>query len=364
MANLQHNRYFCGLLISIFTSAYILSDKTIVNFLGIVFILFLMIQFGSKTYTGVYTTWIGPYLGHNINPRSLGRWAIVSGATDGLGLEYSRQLAANRMNIVLVSRSPEKLARVAAELEDEFKIETKTIVVDFSRSPTEYFEFLRDELGKLENIGILVNNVGICYDKPIPFDSTEVSLNFMQTLININIFAALTLTKIVLPFMMERNKGAIINIGSITSEIGLPFFSLYSSTKSFIQQFTADLSKEYFNTKIIFQYQYPSYITSKMSNFKKPTLFVPSPKSYVQYALKSLGLQTSSPIWPWHRIVIPLIHGYKFLMPGFTDDVTQFYAKCFWIGYLKRKIKRDKKQAYSNKQGDRESCQCSQSVTI
>ncbi|RXM96696.1 Testosterone 17-beta-dehydrogenase 3 [Acipenser ruthenus] len=95
---------------------------------------------------------------------SLGEWAVITGGTDGIGRAYAFELAKRGMNIVLISRTLEKLNKVAKEIEDDTGRSVKVIASDFTRE--DIYENIEDNLKGLD-VGILVNNVGMLFS-PIP----------------------------------------------------------------------------------------------------------------------------------------------------------------------------------------------------
>lgn len=104
------------------------------------------------------------YTAPGVSPPSLGSWAVVTGATDGIGKGFAQQLAKQGLNLVLVSRSLDKLTTVAREIEEKFDVKTKVVDIDFTVD--------RDAQSRLEtetkdlNVGVLINNVGVSYDHP------------------------------------------------------------------------------------------------------------------------------------------------------------------------------------------------------
>merc|ERR1712048_315786 len=103
-----------------------------------------------------------PKFGMKLNLKKFGSWAVITGATDGIGKAIAKQLAKQGLNLVMISRFEDKLKATAEEIGSE-KIEIKTISYDFS-DPDDYDRIA----GQLKNldIGILVNNVGMSYDHP------------------------------------------------------------------------------------------------------------------------------------------------------------------------------------------------------
>jgi short-subunit dehydrogenase len=91
--------------------------------------------------------------------KKYGEWAVVTGATDGLGKEYARELARRGMKVVLISRNPEKLQRVADELGKDTKSDFVIVAADFTKGK-DIYPSIQQALHGLD-IGVLVNNVGI-----------------------------------------------------------------------------------------------------------------------------------------------------------------------------------------------------------
>ncbi|XP_069479427.1 very-long-chain 3-oxoacyl-CoA reductase [Ambystoma mexicanum] len=222
----------------------------------------------------------------------LGRWAVVTGATDGIGKAYVEELARRGMKIVLVSRSQEKLDQVAREIEEKFKVETKTIAADFSDSQAIY-KRIQSGLDGLD-IGTLVNNVGLSYSYPEYFLDIPDLDNTLNSMININITSVVQMTRLVLPGMLERSRGVILNISSASALYPVPLLTVYSATKAFVDFFSRGLHAEYKSKGIIVQSVLPFFVATKMSKIRKPTWDKPSPECYVRSALGTVGLQSQT----------------------------------------------------------------------
>ena len=114
-----------------------------------------------------------------------GNWAVITGASDGIGKEYAFQLAKKGFNIVLVSRTQSKLETVASEIQSKYKKETKIVAFDASTNAPENYQLLEDSLQGLP-VSILINNVGASHSIPVSFlDTTEEEMNQIITLNNI-----------------------------------------------------------------------------------------------------------------------------------------------------------------------------------
>ncbi|XP_075423352.1 very-long-chain 3-oxoacyl-CoA reductase isoform X2 [Ascaphus truei] len=238
--------------------------------------------------------------GAQVGPR-LGKWAVVTGATDGIGKAYAEELARRGMGIVLISRSPEKLDVVAREIREKFKVETKTIEADFGK-PEEIYKRIQAGLEGLE-IGVLVNNVGMSYNYPEYFLDIADLETTLDKLININITSVCKMTRLILPGMLERSKGVILNISSASGMYPVPLLTVYSATKAFVDFFSRGLHAEYKSKGITMQSVLPFFVATKMSKIRKPTWDTPSPEAYVRSALNTVGLQSQTNGYLPHAIM-------------------------------------------------------------
>ncbi|XP_020783115.2 very-long-chain 3-oxoacyl-CoA reductase-B [Boleophthalmus pectinirostris] len=226
--------------------------------------------------------------GRLVSPANLGQWAVVTGATDGIGKAYAEELARRGFSIVLISRSQDKLDDVAKAVESKYGVQTKTIAADFSS--VDIYSNIEDGLRGLE-IGVLVNNVGISYSYPEFFLRIPNLNSFIDTMVNINIVSVCQMTRIVLPQMVDRKKGAILNLSSASGMHPLPLLTVYSASKAFVDYFSQGLQAEYKSKGVIIQSIMPFYVATKMSKIRRPTLDKPTPERYVKAALNTVGLQ-------------------------------------------------------------------------
>ncbi|XP_063145703.1 very-long-chain 3-oxoacyl-CoA reductase [Candoia aspera] len=230
-----------------------------------------------------------------------GTWAVITGATDGIGKAYAEALAKHGMKVVLISRSQEKLDKIASEIKSKFKVETKTIVADFSNRENIYSN-IKAGLEGLE-IGILVNNVGASYDYPEYFLEVPDLDKNIDSMINVNVISMCKMTQLVLPRMVERSKGIIVNISSMSALMSTPFLSLYSGSKAFTNVFSQALSMEYRDKGILVQTVQPYFVVTKMSKLRRSNFFRPTPEQYVKYSLNTLGLEAVTCGYPSHALV-------------------------------------------------------------
>ena len=227
--------------------------------------------------------YIVPLFGYVHDLRKYGEWAVVTGSTDGIGLQYALQLAAKGFNIVLVSRSEEKLQTVSKEITEKFNVKTKVIVYDFTN--IDGYENIRKELENLD-IGILVNNVGMAYGKPVRHDDSDILKTF--NIMAVNMFSCIDMSHAVITGMSKRKRGLIIHISSLASKFHVPFANVYFATKIFMSKFVRCFSYE--NEGIIdHQLVLPSYVESKMSKQKASFFLCPTAKDFVRSAINTIG---------------------------------------------------------------------------
>lgn len=254
-------------------------------------------------------------LGKPLDVSKLGEWALVTGSTDGIGKAYAMALAKKGLNIVLVSRTPFKLQNVAAEIESKYKVKTKIIDIDFTSSDKDYIPRLQTELKDLE-IGLLVNNVGLSYDHPEEFLKIENGEQKVRDLVNVNITSMNAMTRLILPQMKQRQKGAVINLSSMSALIPAPLLSVYAGVKAYVDTFTKGLALEYGKYGITVQCVLPGYVVSNMSGLKRPSFIAPTPDVFVKSALGRLGVFSRTTGYIVHDLMVAFI----WLLPDFVAD--------------------------------------------
>jgi short-subunit dehydrogenase len=167
-------------------------------------------------------------------------WALVTGATSGIGESYSRLLAGNNYNIVLVARDLPRLQERAAALEAKFGISTHVIQADLATDEG----CLKVEKYIVENqIDVLVNNAGFGTSKAFTMSTLEVE----QQLLDVLVRTPMRLMHVALPLMKARNNGIIINVSSVAGYIA---GGTYSASKSYLTVLSESLNTELSATNI------------------------------------------------------------------------------------------------------------------
>lgn len=277
---------------------------------GLLFCIYLVWTVLSAVFNLLYTCYIGKLLGRAIDVKKLGPWAVITGATDGLGKAYAEEFAKRGINVVLISRSLFKLQTVAKDIELQFGVKTRVIDVDFTGG-REIYDKIGAQLADLD-IGVLVNNVGMSYAHPEFLASVTDGGDFCMRLMHCNILSVTSMSLLVLPKMIEKRKGLILNVSSLSAVLPTPLLSMYSSSKAFVEKFSRDLALETQHFGVTIQCVLPGFVATNMSRFKS-SLTVPSPKQFVKCSMNTLGLEVSSPGYWLHKIQMAFYNVCMFL---------------------------------------------------
>jgi len=159
-------------------------------------------------------------------PRKYGPWALITGASHGLGAEFARQVAALGLNIVLVARSADELQTRADELEHAASVQTRTVPLDLSRDDA--VDRLIAATRDLE-IGLLINNAGISIVRPF----LSLDPEFLDRQLRVNNRAGLLLARHYGEQMVRRGHGGMIFVSSGSALHGTPWSASYCATKAF-----------------------------------------------------------------------------------------------------------------------------------
>jgi short-subunit dehydrogenase len=169
----------------------------------------------------------------------MNKTALITGASSGIGLELAKCFATEKINLVLVARSHDKLNSLANELRSEFGIEVYVLSKDLGiyLNALEVFTFCKTNS---IHIDYLVNNAGFGdYG-----DFAQSKWEKQASMINLNITTLTYLTHLFLPGMLERKFGRILNVASIASFMPGPLMSVYYATKAFVLHFSEGISEE------------------------------------------------------------------------------------------------------------------------
>lgn len=233
-------------------------------------------------------------------------WALVTGASSGIGRDMSRYLSELGYNLILVARNKEELDNLKQELEKKSSIQIQVIPEDLSNKQNCF-----DLYEKTKNIDIdlLINNAGFgVFGKFI-----ETDLDKEIDLINTNITAVHVLTKLYLKDMIKNNKGHILNVASIAGMEPGPLMSAYYASKAYVirmsRAISKELKKEKLNVKISILCPGPTNTNfNNVANvvFKAPTM---SSEKVAKYGIDKT------------------LKGKLIIVPGITNKCVRFFSK-------------------------------------
>ncbi|KAL8776289.1 MAG: hypothetical protein Q9194_003244 [Teloschistes cf. exilis] len=225
-------------------------------------------------------------------------WAIITGASDGLGKEFALHLSRAPFNLLLISRTASKLDALASQIRSQNpKIQVKTLSYDFSTSDSANVGALKDAVEGLLDVAVLINNVGKSHDIPVPFVETEE--REMKGIVDINCHGTLLMTSLVAPRMVSQRRGLILTMGSFGGLIPTPLLATYSGSKAFLQQWSTALGSELERYGVRVELVQIYLVTSAMSKIRRPSLMVPSAKAFVGSTLRSVGRTGGAQGWGW-----------------------------------------------------------------
>ncbi len=166
-------------------------------------------------------------------------WALVTGASGGIGEEFARQLAAKGVNLVLAARSEKKLAALAAEIEGKYGVKAVAEPADLAVSGGAEALVRRVRERGIE-VDHLINNAGYGVLGPFVENDLEEEVGMLR----LNCESLQVLCRLLLPGMIERKRGGILNVSSVGGFQPVPYFATYGGTKAFVQSFTEALRME------------------------------------------------------------------------------------------------------------------------
>ncbi len=167
------------------------------------------------------------------------RWALVTGASAGIGRALAQQLAAAGTHLVLTARRRERLAELAARLRDQHTVRVESFAADLGRAsaPEEIFTFTQEKGIAIE---LLINNAGFgAYG-----EFHKLDLARQLEMVQVNITAAVHLTRLYLPAMIDRRRGDILIVASTAAFQAVPYITTYAATKAFDLLFAEALAEE------------------------------------------------------------------------------------------------------------------------
>lgn len=232
-------------------------------------------------------------------------WALVTGATAGIGESFSRLLAANRYNLVLVARDLPRLQERAQALEEKFGVKTHVIQADLATN--EGCQKIEQYISE-NQIDVLINNAGFGTSKAFTMSTLEIEQQMMDVLVR----TPMRLMHVALPLMKQRNNGVIINVSSVAGYIA---GGSYSASKSYLTVLSESLHTELAGTNVKISALCPGFTRTefhqrgKMSMKALPNFMWLTSDYLVEQSWKDAmkGEAVSVPGWQYKLLVL-IVH--------------------------------------------------------
>jgi short-subunit dehydrogenase len=241
-------------------------------------------------------------------PRTAFRTALITGASAGLGAEYARELATAGTDLILVARRLDRLEELAKELGTKHGVRTEVVQADLSTP--EGLAAVEGRMAATATLDLLINNAGFGGGKGFVKGETADHLSMVR----VHVDATIRLTRAALPGMIDRGRGAVINLSSIAA---FSAFSgaMYSGTKAFLVMFSENLQDEVRRKGIVVQALCPGMTHTEFHRVAEidksivPRPFWMTASEVVRISLRRLG----------HGVVC---------VPGWKNKVIAFLMRC------------------------------------
>lgn len=178
------------------------------------------------------------------------KWALVTGASSGIGKAISQKLAAEGYNLFLMARNQEKLTQVQSELlRVNSKLQVKVIAIDLLNTSEieQQVKLILSQFPKDQGIDVVINNAGLALGVS---KFQEGNLQDWEIMFNTNVRALLTLTRLILPSMIARKTGHVVNIGSVAGRWVYPNGAIYCATKHAVRAITEGMRMDLLGTGV------------------------------------------------------------------------------------------------------------------
>lgn len=216
-----------------------------------------------------------------------GSWALITGASDGLGKSFAQELARYGFNLILISRTPEKLSRLQTELE-VLGIQARTVCADLSDTSESTYARI-DAAARDVDLSIVINCVGVTVHRLY----ADIPAATVERLLAINVKTTAVVTHTMLPVLLRHaattgRRCALLNVGSIVGRFYWPGTQLYGACKAFIDHLTVPLAFEYREQLDVLSFQ-PTVMATAMATGTEPAAITITPQAAAHAALSHLG---------------------------------------------------------------------------
>ncbi len=236
------------------------------------------------------------------------KWAVITGASSGIGKALALEFAAGGFNVFLTGRNDAALAGVAAECSRRHHAETDVVTADLSQ-PDAVETLITALTSTAREYEVLVNNAG--FGVHGAFASGDIDQNIQ--LLDVQLTAMLRLTRALLPSMILRKSGRILNVASVYSFAPVPFQSVYSACKAFLLSFSSSLQSELKSTGVTVTVFCPG---ATQTEFRS--------RAGIGEKRKSSGMTAEAAA---HIAYVETLRGKHIVVPGCVNRLFVFFAE-------------------------------------
>ena len=222
------------------------------------------------------------------------RIALITGGGRGIGRAVAFALAREGARVAVIARTEQEIAQVASEVKAETTVETMYATCDVSERESVEMA-LADVRERLGTIDILVNNAGIAESAPLVKTSNEL----WQRHLDINLTGTFYFTRAVLPAMIERGWGRVINIASVAGKTGAPYIAAYAASKHGVLGLTRSIALEIASKGVTVNAICPGYVDTQMTTRAIETIEAKTGKSADE------ALEVLKRMSPQNRLITP-----------------------------------------------------------
>ncbi len=221
----------------------------------------------------------------------MSKTAVITGATSGIGAAYARRFAQQGYDLIITGRKKEVIQKQADDISAKNKVKVTVVIAEFSKDSD--VQKVLDAVKGRDDIEVLINNAGHSgYDRH--FEDLDIAEH--ENLVKVHVIAAMRLISLVLPGMIKRQQGSIINVASIAGYMPVPGLSVYCGVKAFLKLYTQSLHLELMDKSIKVLALCPGYTDTNwgMDYFSQRLkdeagkLKAMDPEKVVDYSLKAL----------------------------------------------------------------------------